>query len=716
MPRIQLSASFGKATATLTCEAADNGGGSRSKSFGFGEGVCTCARCMRRAGPIREDVEERITQISYVLANVYADTVNPEEQVKDHHKKKAQDFMTAVEEGQVEKLAALFDSLDSGESNHEEIATELIISAAQLGQADIIKLLTEKGADVEEKDLRRGGRPLMHAANNGHTVAVKTLIDCGADTEAKDDNGYTALMVAIFSDRSSAAEALLQANAQVDAADEKGRTALCYAAMYGSTDCIYLLANHGANVFHQDKDEYTALQLAEDSGRSSAVEALKKLQMKMKMQERRRHRQKSENKGCSSTAPLNTDLAQRKAEADKAAQQLLMEIELEAARKAAKSVKKSKRKGKGKAGDCLRAEEGCSGASTPCDPNTPQHGDSVSDMCRSALAWKREQPRGPVEVGPHGWATTPAPTSPGSLPGYCCEAQLSSAASEQDSQACQPSSQAPPGAGGGSGVKHWLEELLAGGPGAQPGGPTTSGNPPGPCSLPPPTPEPEPEPVDVDALRKDWEALLETAAKCMDAQQQPAILTQVQDMMGRCCSVGISVKYGRKVLQRLEAVGPAREALAAALAAEPGSLRSSDMEAVLRECRPCRSLLDANMLRDLEDKVDKTKKEEEQSKWNSLASALSWDTAQTKPGSHASPTKTPPPSRSLSAPHQHDSPEDHMEPDMECVVCLSAMKNACCIPCGHVCMCQDCAQDVQEQRGFCPVCRTAIDCVIEILA
>lgn len=28
------------------------------KSYGgFGEGVCTCARCMRRAGPIREDVE-----------------------------------------------------------------------------------------------------------------------------------------------------------------------------------------------------------------------------------------------------------------------------------------------------------------------------------------------------------------------------------------------------------------------------------------------------------------------------------------------------------------------------------------------------------------------------------------------------------------------------------------------------------------------------------
>ena len=29
----------------------------RSKPLGFGEGVCSCARCMRKAGPLREDVE-----------------------------------------------------------------------------------------------------------------------------------------------------------------------------------------------------------------------------------------------------------------------------------------------------------------------------------------------------------------------------------------------------------------------------------------------------------------------------------------------------------------------------------------------------------------------------------------------------------------------------------------------------------------------------------
>lgn len=73
---------------------------------------------------------------------------------------------------------------------------------SQVGQAEIIRLLAEWDADMEETDSIRRGRPLMHAANNGHTAAVKALVECGADPEATDDNGYTALMVAVFSDRS----------------------------------------------------------------------------------------------------------------------------------------------------------------------------------------------------------------------------------------------------------------------------------------------------------------------------------------------------------------------------------------------------------------------------------------------------------------------------------------------------------------------------------
>lgn len=98
----------------------------------------------------------------------------------------------------------------------------------------------------------------------------------------------TVLCCCVVLCRSSAAEALLEGGAHVDTPDRAGRTALSYAAMYGSTDCIYLLAGRGADVGHVDADGNTPLELAEGSGRQSAVDALKKLQLRVKMQEKRK--------------------------------------------------------------------------------------------------------------------------------------------------------------------------------------------------------------------------------------------------------------------------------------------------------------------------------------------------------------------------------------------------------------------------------------------
>lgn len=66
MPRIS-SLATAASTLQAACDLVGEANGlnslnninlSRMKSYsGFGEGVCTCARCMRRAGPIREDVE-----------------------------------------------------------------------------------------------------------------------------------------------------------------------------------------------------------------------------------------------------------------------------------------------------------------------------------------------------------------------------------------------------------------------------------------------------------------------------------------------------------------------------------------------------------------------------------------------------------------------------------------------------------------------------------
>jgi hypothetical protein len=65
-------------------------------------------------------------------------------------------------------------------------------------------------------------------------------------------------------------------------------------------------------------------------------------------------------------------------------------------------------------------------------------------------------------------------------------------------------------------------------------------------------------------------------------------------MLPRCVDAGISVKYGRKVLQRLQAVGPARSALQAALASQPCELEQLD--AALAASRICRSLLEDELV------------------------------------------------------------------------------------------------------------------------
>ncbi|GFH05707.1 uncharacterized protein HaLaN_00210, partial [Haematococcus lacustris] len=56
-----------------------------------------------------------------------------------------------------------------------------------------------------------------------------------------------------------------------------------------------------------------------------------------------------------------------------------------------------------------------------------------------------------------------------------------------------------------------------------------------------------------DELRQEWEALLSEAGKCREAERQPLLLQQVRSMMDKAAAAGISVKYGRKLLQRLEA-------------------------------------------------------------------------------------------------------------------------------------------------------------------
>lgn len=44
--------------------------------------------------------------------------------------------------------------------------------------------------------------------------------------------------------------------------------------------------------------------------------------------------------------------------------------------------------------------------------------------------------------------------------------------------------------------------------------------------------------------------------------------------------------------------------------------------------------------------------------------------------------------------------------DQKCIVCIENPKEIICLPCGHVCLCEDCSSKIQLT---CPVCRASID-------
>jgi len=64
--------------------------------------------------------------------------------------------------------------------------------AAENACGDIIKVLLDRGADIEAKDMF-GRTPLIMATEMGHTRIVEVLPGKGADFEWKNSCGQTAL-------------------------------------------------------------------------------------------------------------------------------------------------------------------------------------------------------------------------------------------------------------------------------------------------------------------------------------------------------------------------------------------------------------------------------------------------------------------------------------------------------------------------------------------
>jgi uncharacterized protein len=149
-----------------------------------------------------------------------------------------------------------------------------LIYAASAGHTDAIRLLLDKGADINTTN-NFGDTALMTAAEDGRTDVVELLLDKGADINAKNYTGSTALMSAEFMDQTNVVELLLNKGADINAKDYDGDTALMKAAdTEGNTNAVKLLLARKADINAVDAEGETALGMAREIGNTAVVQLL----------------------------------------------------------------------------------------------------------------------------------------------------------------------------------------------------------------------------------------------------------------------------------------------------------------------------------------------------------------------------------------------------------------------------------------------------------
>jgi ankyrin repeat protein len=140
---------------------------------------------------------------------------------------------------------------------------------------------------------RDGSTPLLAASYNGYVEIVKLLLDKGADINAKSGDGYTALILAsayghaksgyiilnknIFASPNRYTEIvklLLDKGADINERDSDNATALLRASQNGLMEVVKLLLNKGADVNVRNINDATPLMVASTGGHTEIVKLL----------------------------------------------------------------------------------------------------------------------------------------------------------------------------------------------------------------------------------------------------------------------------------------------------------------------------------------------------------------------------------------------------------------------------------------------------------
>ncbi len=137
-----------------------------------------------------------------------------------------------------------------------------------------VALFIKAGIDV---NMPVDGTPpivLLASSRRGNCGIARLLIDNGVDVNAVNEDGVTAIRMAIFNGHQDLVQLLIENGADVCAADQDGVTAIQAAAMHNRTEIVRLLIENGADVNAAGKGGLTAMQIALSDNRKELMRVL----------------------------------------------------------------------------------------------------------------------------------------------------------------------------------------------------------------------------------------------------------------------------------------------------------------------------------------------------------------------------------------------------------------------------------------------------------
>jgi hypothetical protein len=201
-----------------------------------------------------------------------------------------EEFLVAARDGDVAGFRNFIKGGASLNATDRAGHTALVI-AAEMGHVDIVKLLLAAGADpnitdnlrprelgmlvsedvvlagideVMETGKGQGITPLAFAARFGHAEVVRILLQAGAQVNEKARKAMPLLLALTENGRAAIVALLLNAGAEVDAQDNGGMSPLMEASLSGDVESARILLAHGANGRLADKNGHTALWWGRD--------------------------------------------------------------------------------------------------------------------------------------------------------------------------------------------------------------------------------------------------------------------------------------------------------------------------------------------------------------------------------------------------------------------------------------------------------------------